>query len=85
MPFTTRAIGKKGVFMTEDDEVAWHQEQIAKNHAILEGRRSGNASDSHVIPDTESEIGHLRFRIGSIRTDHCERNVLRLLTQRDRP
>jgi hypothetical protein len=49
--------------MTEDTEVLWHLEQIAKNRAILEQLEAGNTAGAEVFPETQSEIEHLRAQI----------------------
>jgi hypothetical protein len=49
--------------MTDDSEIAWHREQIAKNRAILEELETGNTDGSDVFPETQSEIDHLRAQI----------------------
>ena len=42
--------------MTEDTEVLWHLEQIAKNRAILEQLEAGNIAGGEVFPETQSEL-----------------------------
>jgi hypothetical protein len=49
--------------MSDDSEIAWHREQIAKNRAILEELETGNTDGSDVFPETQSEIDHLRAQI----------------------
>ena len=49
--------------MTEDTEVLWHLEQIAKNRAILEQLETGNIAGGEVFPETQSEIEHLKAQI----------------------
>ena len=49
--------------MTDDAEIAWHREQIAKNRAILEELEAGNIDGSDIFPETQSEIEHLRAQI----------------------
>jgi hypothetical protein len=49
--------------MTEDTEVLWHLEQIAKNRAILEQLEAGNIAGGEVFPETQSEIEHLKAQI----------------------
>jgi hypothetical protein len=49
--------------MTEDTEVLWHLEQIAKNRAILEQLEAGNTAGGEVFPETQSEIEHLKAQI----------------------
>jgi hypothetical protein len=49
--------------MTDDTEVAWHREQIAKNRAIIEELEGGNTDGSDLFPETRSEIKHLKAQI----------------------
>jgi hypothetical protein len=49
--------------MTDDTEIAWHREQIAKNRTILEKLEAGNTDGSDVLPETQSEIEHLKAQI----------------------
>ena len=49
--------------MTEDTEVLWHLEQIAKNRAILEQLEAGNTAGGEVFPETQSEIERLKAQI----------------------
>ncbi len=49
--------------MTDDSEIAWHREQIAKNRAILEELEAGNMDGRDVFPETQTEIDHLKAQI----------------------
>jgi hypothetical protein len=49
--------------MTDDTEIAWHREQIAKNRTILEELEAGNTEGSDVFPEIQSEIEHLKAQI----------------------
>jgi hypothetical protein len=49
--------------MSEDTEIEWHVEQIAKNRAILEQLETGNGAGSEVFPETQSEIERLKAQI----------------------
>jgi hypothetical protein len=49
--------------MTDDSEIAWHREQIAKNRTILEELEAGNTAGGEVFPETQSEIEHLKAQI----------------------
>lgn len=49
--------------MTEDTEIEWHKEQIAKNRTILEELETGNTAGGDVFPETQSEIDHLKAQI----------------------
>jgi hypothetical protein len=42
--------------VSEDTEVAWHREQIAKNRAILDELEAGNTDGSDVFPETQSGV-----------------------------
>jgi hypothetical protein len=43
--------------MTDDTEIAWHREQIAKEP------EAGNTAGGDVFPETQSEIEHLKAQI----------------------
>jgi hypothetical protein len=49
--------------MTDDSEIGWHKEQIAKNRAILDELEAGNTAGGDVFPETQSEIEHLKAQI----------------------
>jgi hypothetical protein len=49
--------------MSEDTEIGWHKEQIAKNRAILDELEAGNTAGGEVFPETGSEIEHLKAQI----------------------
>jgi len=49
--------------MTEDTEIEWHKEQIAKNRALLEELEAGNTAGGNVFPETRSEIDRLKVLI----------------------
>ena len=49
--------------MTEDSEIAWHREQIAKNRALLDEIEAGNTDGAEVFPETGSEIDRLKAQI----------------------
>jgi hypothetical protein len=46
--------------MTDDTEIEWHKEQIAKNRALLEELEAGNTAGGDVFPETQSEIERLK-------------------------
>jgi hypothetical protein len=55
---------QKGILdMTDDTEIAWHREQIAKNRTLLEELEAGNTVGGDVFPETQSEIDHLKAQI----------------------
>jgi hypothetical protein len=49
--------------VTDDAEIGWHIEQIAKNRAILEELEAGNTAGGDVFPETQSEIDRLKAQI----------------------
>ena len=49
--------------MSEDAEVEWHREQLAKNRALLEELEGGNTAGGDVFPETDSEIERLKAQI----------------------
>jgi hypothetical protein len=49
--------------MSDDSEIAWHREQIAKNRALLEELEAGNTAGGDVFPEAQSEIEHLKAQI----------------------
>jgi hypothetical protein len=51
------------VHMTDDSEIAWHRELIAKNRTLLEELEAGNTAGSDVFPETQSEIERLKAQI----------------------
>ena len=48
---------------SEENEILWHVEQIAKNRAILEQLESGNAAGGEVFPETQSEIERVKAQL----------------------
>jgi hypothetical protein len=49
--------------MTDETEIGWHKEQIAKNRTVLEELEAGNTSGGDVFPETRSEMDHLKAQI----------------------
>ena len=49
--------------MTDDSEIAWHREQIARNRTLLEELEAGNPAGGDVFPEARSEIEHLKAQI----------------------
>ena len=43
--------------MTDDTEIDWHKEQIAKNRAVLEELEAGNNAGGNVFPETMNAAG----------------------------
>jgi hypothetical protein len=48
---------------SEEEEIAWHREQIVKNRTILEELEAGNTAGGDVFPETQSEIERLKAQI----------------------
>jgi hypothetical protein len=46
--------------MSEETEIEWHRELIAKNRVLLEELESGNTAGGEVFPETQSEIERLK-------------------------
>jgi hypothetical protein len=53
-------LGTQGLSMTDDTEIEWHKEQIAKKRALLEELEAGNTAGGDVFPETQSEIERLK-------------------------
>jgi hypothetical protein len=49
--------------MTDDTEIGWHREQIARNRTVLEELEAGNTAGGDVFPETQSEIERLKAQI----------------------
>lgn len=49
--------------MSDDPEIGWHREQIAKNRALLEELEAGNTAGGEVFPETQSEIERLKAQL----------------------
>jgi hypothetical protein len=49
--------------MSEDAEVEWHKEQLAKNRVLLDELEAGNTAGGDVFPETASEIERLKAQI----------------------
>ena len=64
-PVTVRPVrdAKQEPSMTDDTEIDWHKEQIAKNRAVLEELEAGNNAGGNVFPETQSEIDRLKAQI----------------------
>lgn len=46
--------------MSDETEIEWHRELIAKNRALLEELEAANTAGGDVFPETQSEIERLR-------------------------
>ena len=49
--------------MTDDPEIDWHREQIAKNRSLLGELETGNTAGGDVFPETQSEIDRVKAQI----------------------
>jgi hypothetical protein len=49
--------------MTDDTEIAWHREQIAKNRTILEELEAGNTEGSDSFPKPNLRSNTLKRRL----------------------
>jgi hypothetical protein len=56
-------LSKQEPSVTDDTEIHWHREQIAKNRAVLEELEAGNTAGGDVFPETQSEIDRLKAQI----------------------
>jgi hypothetical protein len=62
-PSDCRLLPEQETSVTDDTEIQWHQEQIAKNRALLEELEAGNTAGGDVFPETQSEIDRLKAQI----------------------
>jgi hypothetical protein len=46
--------------MSDQTEIEWHRELIAKNRVLLEELEAGNTAGGDVFPETQSEIERLK-------------------------
>jgi hypothetical protein len=46
--------------MSDQTEIEWHRELIAKNRLLLEELEAGNTAGGDVFPETQSEIERLK-------------------------
>ncbi|MBV9460014.1 MAG: hypothetical protein JO141_21215 [Bradyrhizobium sp.] len=49
--------------MSDQTEINWHREQIAKNRLLIEELERGNTAGSDVFPETLAEIDRLKAQI----------------------
>lgn len=49
--------------MSDDPEIDWHREQIAKNRTLLGELEAGNTAGGDVFPETQSEIDRVKAQI----------------------
>lgn len=46
--------------MSDETEIEWHRQQIAKNRVLLEELEAGNTAGGDVFPETRSEMERLK-------------------------
>ncbi|HEY2529172.1 MAG TPA: hypothetical protein VGJ20_14695 [Xanthobacteraceae bacterium] len=46
--------------MSDQTEIEWHREQIAKNRALIEELEAGSTAGGDVFPETQAEIDRLK-------------------------
>jgi hypothetical protein len=46
--------------MSDETEIEWHRELIAKNRVLLQELEAGNTAGGDVFPETQSEIERLK-------------------------
>jgi hypothetical protein len=49
--------------VSDDPEIDWHREQIAKNRTLLGELEAGNTAGGDVFPETQSEIDRVKAQI----------------------
>ena len=49
--------------MSDQTEVNWHRQQIAKNRELIEELEAGNTGGGDVFPETQAEIDRLKAQI----------------------
>ncbi|GAC1343512.1 MAG: hypothetical protein NVS2B1_04910 [Bradyrhizobium sp.] len=49
--------------MSDEDEIGWHRELMAKNRALLAELEAGNTAGGEVFPETQSEIERLKAQL----------------------
>jgi hypothetical protein len=49
--------------MSDQTEIDWHREQIAKNRSLIEELEAGNTAGGTVFPETQAEIDRLKAQI----------------------
>jgi hypothetical protein len=48
---------------TDDKEIDWHRQQIAKNLSLIAELESGNTAGGDVFPETRAEIDRLKAQL----------------------
>jgi hypothetical protein len=46
--------------MSDQAEIDWHREQIAKNRLLIEELEAGNTAGGSIFPETQAEIERLK-------------------------
>jgi hypothetical protein len=59
----TAAVGKQEPRVSDEDEIGWHRELMAKNRALLAELEAGNTAGGDVFPETQSEIERLKAQL----------------------
>jgi hypothetical protein len=49
--------------MSDQTEIDWHRELIAKNRLLIEELEQGNTAGGDVFPETQAEIDRLKAQI----------------------
>jgi hypothetical protein len=49
--------------VSDEDEIGWHRELMAKNRALLAELEAGNTAGGDVFPETQSEIERLKAQL----------------------
>ena len=48
---------------SDDREIDWHRQRIAKNRALIEELEAGNTAGGDVFPETQAEIDRLKAQL----------------------
>ena len=49
--------------MSDQTEINWHRQQIAKNRELIEELEAGNTGGGDVFPETQAEVDRLKAQI----------------------
>jgi hypothetical protein len=60
---SNRAGIKQEPRVSDEDEIGWHRELMAKNRALLAELEAGNTAGGDVFPETRSEIERLKAQL----------------------
>lgn len=50
--------------MSDQTEINWHRDLIAKNRLLIEELEAANTAGSEIFPETQAEIDRLKAQIG---------------------